>query len=528
MIVHSPYPDPDIPEVSLTEYLLKRAAGFGERTALIDGAGDRRWTYAELGRVVRATAAGLAAHGLRKGDVLALCLPNLPEFVIGFHATIAAGGVVTTVSPLATDREAAAQLRHSRTRWLLTTPALAERLSETLASPGLLEVFTVGGGSIGTDFSSLALEQPGAEDTRVDIAPDDAAAILYSSGTTGLPKGVVLTHRSLVAGLACMERPAGVSTADTALSACPLYHISGLQVEMNLDLASGATLVTMPRFELATFLQLIERYRVTRIVVAPPMVLALAGSAEVDGYDVSSLRVLTSGGAPLSADVARACAARIGCRVSQGYGMTESGAVSLAPRDGADRPESVGPPAPGMVFRIVDIESRADVASGATGELLVRSPSRMREYLDDPAATVATIDSDGWLHTGDIVRIDDDGWLHVVDRIKELIKYKARQVAPAELEAVLLAHPAVADVAVIPSPDPLSGEVPKAFVVPRVPVDVRELLEHVAGQVAPYKKVRRLELIDSIPRSASGKILRRVLVERERAAVAAAPLQGAA
>jgi acyl-CoA synthetase (AMP-forming)/AMP-acid ligase II len=515
MIIHSPYPDPEIPELSLPDYVLAAVAARRGKTAIIDGPTGRTWTFAELEQAVRSTARGLAAGGLRKGDVFAICLPNIPEFVIAYYAVLWAGGVVTTLSPMAKPAEAAFQLRHSGARWLLTTAEIAANFAVDGATDDLHEVFTVGDGDFDTRFRTVAIGD--TDSPRVEIAPDDPAVILYSSGTTGTPKGVVLTHRSLVGGLTSLQPPAGVTAGDTTLTLCPLYHIAGMQPEMNLDLAAGATVVTMPRFEMQQFLALIEQYRVTRIVVSPPVILMLSQEASVDSHDLSSLRVLTSGGAPLSGDVARACAARLNCRVDQAYGMTESVAVCFTVNDSIDKLGSVGPPAPGVTCRIIDVATGADVLPAATGELLVRSPGRMLEYLDNPIATAALIDADGWLHTGDIVRADEDGWLYIVDRVKELIKYKAHQVAPAELEALLLTHPRVADAAVVPSPDALAGEVPKAFVVRRGVVTAAELMDFVAENVSPYKKIRRLEFVDAIPKSPSGKILRRILVEQERA-----------
>jgi acyl-CoA synthetase (AMP-forming)/AMP-acid ligase II len=301
------------------------------------------------------------------------------------------------------------------------------------------------------------------------------------------------------------------------LAALPLCHIAGLQVVMGSALSAGATMVTLPKFELEAFLAAIERYRVTRIVVAPPIVLALAKHPLVDRYDLSSVRALASGAAPLGGDLARAAARRVGCRIRQGYGMTETGAICMAPDRGPDRPESIGPPLPGVQCRIVDAATGADMPPGQTGELLVRSPAQMPGYLNNEEATAATIDTDGWLHTGDIVRADPDGWLHVVDRVKELIKYKGRQVAPAELEQILLSHPAVADVAVIGCPDEGAGEIPKAFVVARGHVEPAELIAFVATRVSPHKRIRRLEFVTEIPKSPSGKILRRALKEREQA-----------
>jgi acyl-CoA synthetase (AMP-forming)/AMP-acid ligase II len=292
---------------------------------------------------------------------------------------------------------------------------------------------------------------------------------------------------------------------------------------MNFALARGATVVTMARFDLAAFLETIERHRVTRAFLVPPILLALAKHPLVDRHDLSSLDLIVSGAAPLDEGIARAVAERIGCRVVQGYGLTETSPVTHLPPEGLGmdaKPASVGLPLPGTECRAVDIESGLELPPGEDGEIVIRGPQVMRGYLRDQAATDAAIDPDGWFHTGDIGHVDGDGWLFIVDRLKELIKVRGLQVAPAELEAVLQAHPAVADAAVVPSPDRHGGEVPKAFVVLRDEVDLDELRAYVADRVARHKRIRRIEAVAEIPRSPSGKILRRVLVEQEREAAA--------
>jgi len=277
--------------------------------------------------------------------------------------------------------------------------------------------------------------------------------------------------------------------------------------------------VTMPRFELEPFLALLEAHRITRAFVVPPLVLALANDPAVDRYDVSSLRGVMSGAAPLDAALETACARRLECALIQGYGLTEASPVTHAVSDepGAARPGTIGRLVPNTECRIVDPASGADLGPGEDGELLIRGPQVMSGYLNNRDATAATLDADGWLHTGDIGRVDADGYFTIVDRLKELIKYKGFQVPPAELEAVLRTHPAVGDAAVIPIPDEECGEVPKAFVVLRRAVPPEALLAYVAERVAPYKKIRAVEVVDAIPRSPSGKILRRVLREHERA-----------
>src|SRR4029079_14722083 len=358
--------------------------------------------------------------------------------------------------------------------------------------------------------------------------PEAVVALPYSSGTTGLPKCVMRTHATLVANLAQSAAALPLEGHDVVIAVLPFFHIYGLQVILNGGLRAGATLVVLPRFDLETFLRAIQQHRATWAFVVPPIALALAKHPAVDGFDLSSLRQVLSGAAPLSADLARAVTKRLGCRMLQGYGMTETSPVTHTNSGPTveTKPGSVGALVANTEGRIVDPESGRGPGPGEQGEICVRGPQIMKGYLGKPEATADMIDKDGWLHTGDIGYVDEDGDFYVVDRLKELIKYKGCPVAPAELEALLLTHPAVADVAVIPSPDDEAGEVPKAFVVTRAQVTPEELMAFVAERVAPTKRVRRLEMIDQIPKSPSGKILRRVLVDRERARTQSEPNAG--
>jgi acyl-CoA synthetase (AMP-forming)/AMP-acid ligase II/NAD(P)-dependent dehydrogenase (short-subunit alcohol dehydrogenase family) len=514
-------PQLDIPDLRLPEFLLGAADTRGRMRALVDARSGRELSYGELAAAVRAVGAGLCARDVCQGEVVALCAHNSIEFVVSWLAAALIGAVVTTLNPSSTGAELTKQLTQSGARRLLTTRELhAEKLRDAAKASGIAESYLIGGSGKPSPramaFDDLAAE---SELPPFDLSPRDVAFLPFSSGTSGLPKGVVLTHRNLVANL-CQMRPVHRLTPDdVVIAVLPLFHIFGFQVTLNLALRAGATVVMLPRFEPAEFLRAIQTYGVTRAEVVPPIVLALAGSELVDRYDLASLRTVTAGAAPLGADLARACEARIGCRVKQGFGMTElGGGTHIVPDDGSDKPDSIGPALPGVECRVVDPESGLDLAPNEPGELWMRSPSMMRGYLDDAAATAATIDADGWLHTGDIVTVDEDGWFRVADRIKELIKYKGFQVAPAELEDVLLTHPAVADAAVVRSPDEQAGEVPKAFVVARAPVSADELTTWVAERVARYKRIRRVEFVEQIPKSASGKILRRLLADRELSA----------
>jgi acyl-CoA synthetase (AMP-forming)/AMP-acid ligase II/NAD(P)-dependent dehydrogenase (short-subunit alcohol dehydrogenase family) len=522
-VIASPYPDVELAEATVTEFVLGQARARGNRPALIDSATGRTFSYRALAEVVQRAAAGLAGAGVARGDVLALCTPNCPEFAIAYYAAASLGAVVTTLTPLTTGQDMAHQLQHAGARWLLTTAALfQEKGRDAAASAGVRRTFVVGRADGATPFASVL---DGSHPTpTVAVGPDEAAILPYSSGTTGLPKGVVLTHRNLVASLCQTLAAEEVGEGDVVVAVLPMFHLFGMQVSMNLALHAGATVVVMPRFDLETLLRVFQDHRVTRAYLVPPILRALAQGPAVERYDLTSLRVIASGAAPLGAELARACARRLGCRVKQAYGMTELGGnTHLAPDRGRDDPESIGPALPGVECRVVDVGTGADVGPGQPGELLVRAPGTMRGYLGNPEATAAMIDPDGWAHTGDIVSVDHQGWFRVVDRIKELIKYKGNQVAPAELEAVLLGHPAVAAAAVVASPDEQAGEVPKAFVVLRAPASADELLRYVADRVAPYKKVRLLEFIDQIPTSPSGKVLRRLLAAPESATRAPGP-----
>lgn len=511
---------PDIPEVTLPEYVLGQALQRGSKRALVDAATGAALTYAELATAVGEVSAGLAARGVGPGDVLALCAPNSIDFVLAYLAATSAGAVVTTVNPLWTEAEIGRQLRQCGARWLVSTAdLLAGKLRALVRDTGIAEAFAIGvrADREATPFDALRLGSAPATAAPPTAAGSvsDAAFLLSSSGTTGLPKIVVLTHRNLVASLCQTRLVHKVTADDVVIAALPLFHIFGLQISMNLALLEGATVVILPRFDLAAFFRAVEVYRATRAELVPPMVLGLAASDLIDSHDVSSLRVLTSGAAPLGADLARACAQRIGCRVKQAYGLTEiAGGSHIAPDDGPDRPDSIGPALPGVECRVADSKSGAEAGTGAPGELLIRTPGTMRGYLGDPEVTAATVDSAGWLHTGDIVTVDDNGWYFVADRVKELIKYKGLSIAPAELEGLLLTHPAVADAAVVRHPDQAAGEVPKAYLVLRDAVSEQELMDWVAERVAPYKRVRLVEFTDSIPKSPSGKILRRLLVAR--------------
>ncbi|HWT02519.1 MAG TPA: 4-coumarate--CoA ligase family protein [Pyrinomonadaceae bacterium] len=517
MIFRSPYNEVSVPEQPLAEFVLRRAADLADKPALIDAATNRALTYGELAAAVRRVAAGLHSRGMRKGDVLAIFSPNLVEYAVAFHAVAALGGVVTTVNPLYTAAEVAHQLKDAKAKFLLTVPPLVGRALEAAEGTNVEEVFVFGEAEGATPFSSLLQSEGTLPETKINPR-EDLIALPYSSGTTGVAKGVMLTHYNMVANLCQLQDHDMTSERDTLIAILPFFHIYGLNVVMNYGLSKGATIVVMPRFEMEQFLAAMQAHGVTRAHLVPPIILGLAKLPLIDEYDLSKLELIMSGAAPLGESLSNACAERLRCVIKQGYGLTETSPVThMCCEDPAGiKYGSVGQCVPNTECKLVDLETGAELGPGQEGELWVRGPQVMKGYLNRPDATAQTVDADGWLHTGDIGYADEEGHFFIVDRAKELIKYKGFQVAPAELEAVLLTHPAVADAAVIPSPDEEAGEVPKAFVVLKNEATERELKEFVAARVAPHKKIRRLEFIDQIPKSPSGKILRRVLVQRER------------
>jgi acyl-CoA synthetase (AMP-forming)/AMP-acid ligase II len=486
-------------------------------------------TYRQLAEGVARAAAGLEHRGFGRGDVLAIYCPNLPEYAIVFLAVASIGGINTTINPLYVVDELVTQLRDSGARLLVTVPAFLDKAREAAARTAVREIFVLGGAGEGAIPFEQLLESPATPTAPSIDVKRDVVVLPYSSGTTGLPKGVMLTHFNLVANLAqCAgaENFDAFKERDTVIAVLPFFHIYGMVVCMLLQLAAGGTVVTMPRFDLQSFLAILAKYRVTLAPLVPPIVLALAKHPALGEHDLSSLRLVFSGAAPLGEELARGLSARLGCPVVQGYGMTEASPVThLSPTQNAPfKPGSIGRVVPNTEVKIVDVSTARGVTGpGQDGELWIRGPQIMKGYLNRPQDTADAVDGEGWYHTGDVGHVDDDGFFYIVDRTKELIKYKGLQVAPAELEALLLVHPAVLDAAVVRSLDEEAGEVPKAFVVLKADeasraVSADTIMAFVAERVAPHKRIRRVEFIDQIPKSASGKILRRLLIQRDAAA----------
>ncbi|MDU8945902.1 AMP-binding protein [Ovoidimarina sediminis] len=504
--------DPVSPtSLSVTERLFQGLQRDPDRTVLTDGPTGRTMTASDLETGIRRLASGLLARGCGTGTVTALMAPNIPEYVIVFHGAAYAGGAITTVNPTYTADELHHQLRDSGATLLVTIPQFLETARVGIEGTGVTEIVVIGEAEGATPLATL-LGEPLQNQIPVDL-DEDVVALPYSSGTTGLPKGVMLTHRNLVMNIDQTLVAADVRSEDVTIAFLPFFHIYGLTVLMNLHLAHGASLVTMPRFDLELFLELVQTHRPRSLYCVPPVAIALAKHPVVDQFDLSSVEIFFSAAAPLGAELGEAVATRLGCCSMQGYGMTELSPVSHLVHRDAPRPGSCGQTIPNTECRIVNPETGEICGTGEQGELWVRGPQVMKGYLNNPEATAATITPDGWLRTGDLASFDADGYLFIHDRLKELIKVKGFQVAPAELEAVLLTHPDVADAAVIGVPDEEAGERPAAFVVAKPGTEPSEeaLKAHVAEKLSSYKALSEVRFIDTIPKAASGKILRRVL-----------------
>lgn len=504
MIHKSPYPPITLTGESITERVLRGLGSDPARVVLIDGPSGREMTAGELEDGIRRLAGGLKARGIGKGDVVAILAPNCPDYAVVFHGVAFAGATVTTINPTYTAPEVTHQLEDSGARLLVTVPAFLD-IAQTAA--GDVEIAVIGAAQGATPVSDLMGE---ALATQVPVdAAVDVAVLPYSSGTTGLPKGVRLTHRNLVANVEQTLAVIGCKPGEWSVGFLPFFHIYGQTVLMNMHLAAGAGIITIPRFDLELFLTLVAKHRTPTLFCAPPVAVALAKHPMVASYDLSCVERFFSGAAPLGAELGDAVAARLGCLAVQGYGMTEMSPVSHATPRGQSRAGSVGVTMPSTECRIV-VDGR-DAGVGEAGELWVRGPQVMAGYHNRAEATADTLSPDGWLRTGDLAEVDADGYVFIRDRLKELIKVKGFQVAPAEVEAALLTSPMVKDAAVRGVPDDEAGEVPVAFVVPGEGAEEGAIRAHLAAQLAHYKLPRRITFVEAIPKSASGKILRRML-----------------
>jgi long-chain acyl-CoA synthetase len=509
----------EYPDVPFHALLTRTAEQFPEKSAIVFG--DRRISYRELDRDAGRLAQGLLAVGLSRGDRLALFMPNRPEYEIAFFGATRAGLVPTPLNPSYKAQEARYQLAEAGAAAIVVDPSLLPIVDAIRGElPSLQHVVVAAEpstpGAISLEDVMRGRQGQGPE---IDVSLDDLAAMPFSSGTTGTSKGVMLSHRNLVCNAYQFVEATASTEADVIMVFLPLYHIYGVAL-MADAVAVGATQVLMPRFDLATMVDLVEREGVTELYVVPPVMLALAGAPDVDPKRFESVRFIMSAAAPLAPETGRKVRSRLGIRVIQAYGMTEASPLThmVGLADDVYDLENVGVAVADTRCRIVDLESGdRELPAGEIGEIVVAGPQVMAGYWNAPDETERAL-RDGWLYTGDIGRTDEARNLFLVDRKKEMIKYKAWSIAPAELEAVLLAHPQVADCAVVGHPDVEGGEAPRAYVVSRgdLVVSEDELRRFVADRVAAYKQIRAVEIVDAIPRTPSGKILRRVLKERAR------------
>lgn len=514
MLFHSPWFSLEpYPEIALTDLLAPAAEAHRDRAALIAVDGTTH-TFGHTWQACRRLGRFLQDRGIEKGDRIAILSANAPEYFVAFYGTLFAGGVVTTLNPLYKEREVLHQLEDCGAKAIFAMGALSPLVHAVREHlPDLKHIFNI------EDVWSMAADSPPEPHPLEIDAKEDLAALPYSSGTTGLPKGVMLTHLNLVANVRQTCTTGLGNGYSVYLDFLPFYHIYGMIVLMACGFASGIPQVIMPRFDPALCLDLIQRHRITNLFAVPPALLALANFSDADKYDTSSLTMIMSGAAPLPPEVARAAAARLKTTVLQGYGLTETSPVTNVNPINRIKDATVGPPVADTVEKVVSLEDGRELGAGEIGELLTFGPQVMRGYWNAPDATAETLPGGGWIRTGDIVQLDEEGYVTILDRKKEMIKYKGYQVAPAELEALLMEHPAVLDSAVIPKRDAESGEVPKAFILlrPDQQASADELMRFVEERVAPYKKVREIEFVEAIPKTPSGKILRRELIEQERA-----------
>ncbi|KAJ6731152.1 hypothetical protein OIU85_021881 [Salix viminalis] len=520
-----PIPLPQTDFLDVTTFILSRP--HHGKTAFIDAATGRQLSFKDLWRAVDSVSMCLHDMGIRKGQVILLLSPNSIFFPIVCLSVMWLGAIITTTNPLNTPREIAKQIADSKPSLAFTTPELVSKLTESSSSLPIVLIDDEIGTSIKTKakivstLSEMVKREPRESRVRERVNQNDTATLLYSSGTTGESKGVVSSHKNLIAMVqTIVERFRLNEGSHKFVCTVPMFHIYGLAAFATGILASGSTIIVLSKFEMGEMLSTIEKYQATYLPLVPPILVAMINGADQirTKYDFSSLQSVLSGGAPLSKEVIEGFSNNYpGVTILQGYGLTESTGIgaSTDTLEESRRYGTAGLLSPNTEAKIVDPESGKALPVNQTGELWLRAPSVMKGYFSNAEATSSAIDSEGWLRTGDLCYIDDDGFIFVVDRLKELIKYKGYQVPPAELEALLLAHPEISDAAVIPFPDKNVGQFPMAYVVRKAGSNLSEkaVQDFIAGQVAPYKRIRRVAFIAAIPKNPSGKILRKDLIK---------------
>ena len=549
--VRSPYTDVsvDVPRGGLAPFVMERFAEYGELPAVTDVSSGETISFASMRAAVCSVASALKAkHNFGAGDTLALYSPNDVHYFTVSQAVASLGGCVTPINPLYEGKELEHQVHMSKATLMIAHPSVAHHAISAAArsngriAPGSVYVF--GDGSAELDesipkraratlvpFEELLTAAPSTALPDASVDADSTVMLPFSSGTTGLPKGVELTHRNLVVNLRQLGPGEGAFYAPGDKCFCPLpfFHIYGNMVACNLAMLHGVNIDTAPRFDFAEFLTAVQTMKIQRAHLVPPIVLALAKEPVVDQFDLSSLNVILSAAAPLGSDLQLALSKRISCVVKQAWGMTEiSPAGTVVPDDDYEAGSAnSGPLVPNSRALIVDVESGEAIDPLTEGELWLAGPHVMKGYIENDEANARDlVDVNGtrFFKTGDIGHFDAKGRLYITDRLKELIKYKGFQVAPAELEDLIMGHPDVRDTCVVGVPDDVAGELPHARIVLQEGSAATEetIAAWVAEHVAPHKKLRGgIQFVDVIPKTASGKILRRVVRDEIAAETAA-------
>ncbi|CAI9109796.1 OLC1v1009698C1 [Oldenlandia corymbosa var. corymbosa] len=525
-IFRSRYPRVQVPnDLTLPEFVLQNAELYADKVAFVDAASGKGKTYGEVTRDVRRFSKALRSIGLRRGRVVVVVLPNVTEYGIVALGIMAAGGVFSGANPASHTSEIKKQIDTAEAKLIVTDASTYKKVKD-LGLPVIVVGEEQVEGTIHWDQLLEAADRANTNDIDDVVQQTDLCALPFSSGTTGLSKGVMLTHRNIVANLSSSLFSVGPELIGqvTILGLIPFFHIYGLTGICCATMRNKGKVVVMPKYELRAFMDALITHEINFAPIVPPIILGLVKNPIVDEFDLTKLKLTSvmTAAAPLAPEILNEFERKFpGIVVQEAYGMTEHSCITISHGDprkghGIAKRNSVGFILPNLEVKFVDPDTGKSLPKNTPGEICVRSECVMKGYYKNEYETALTIDKDGWLHTGDVGYIDDDGDVFVVDRIKELIKFKGFQVAPAELEGVLLTHPSVQDAAVVGLPDEEAGEIPAAWVVmnPGSKENEEDIISYVASNVAHYKKLRRVQFVDAIPKSHSGKIMRRLIKDK--------------